>query len=148
MARTRTYAELETAMFNESQVIRRYLSGMDPTARRDFEVNRQVVTYWQGRWRQALRPGESDLADGVDAIQRQIVLASDSVFALYDAGHHTDAYRMAQVELRDRLLPALTDVNRDVYRRARESSVRGAYARLEDILAGEDRVLIGTLVLR
>ncbi|MGH7649695.1 MAG: sensor histidine kinase, partial [Gemmatimonadaceae bacterium] len=38
-------------------------------------------------------------------------------------------------------------VNRDVYRRARESSVRGAYARLEDILAGEDRVLIAILVL-
>lgn len=147
MARTRTYAELETAMFNESQVIWRYLSGMDPTARRDFDVNRQVVAYWQGRWRQALRPGESDLTDGVDAIQRQIVLVSDSVFALYDAGHRADAYRMAQVELRDRLLPALTDVNRDVYRRARESSVRGAYARLEDILGGEDRVLIGILVL-
>lgn len=147
MARTRTYAELETAMFNESQVIWRYLSGMDPTARRDFDVNQQVVTYWQGRWRQTLRPGESDLADGVDAIQRQIARVSDSVFALYDGGHHADAYRLAQVELRDRLLPALTDVNRDVYRRARESSVRGAYARLEDILAGEDRVLIGILVL-
>jgi len=147
MARTRTYAELETAMFNESQVIWRYLSGMDPTARRDFGVNAEVVTYWQARWRAALRPGEADLANGVDAIQRQIVLVADSVFALYDAGHHTEAYQLARVELRDRLSPALTDVNRDVYRRARESSVRGAYARLEDILGGEDRVLIGILVL-
>jgi signal transduction histidine kinase len=147
MARTRTYAELETAMFNESQVIWRYLSGMDPTSRRDFDANRQVVAYWQGRWRQALRPGESDLADGVDAVQREIVVVSDSVFALYDAGHHADAYQLARVQLRDRLLPALTDVNRDVYRRARESSVRGAYSRLEDILAGEDRVLIAILVL-
>jgi len=34
-----------------------------------------------------------------------------------------------------------------VYRRARESSVRGAYARLEEILGGEDRVLTGILVL-
>lgn len=147
MARTRTYAELEDAMFNESQVIWRYLSGMDPAARRDFEVNRQVVTYWQGRWRALLRPGESDLADGVDAIQRQMLLVADSVFTLYDGGHHTDAFRLAQGELRDRLQPALQEVNRDVYRRARESSVRGAYARLEDILTGEDRVLIGILVL-
>lgn len=146
MARTRTYAELETAMFNESQVIWRYLSGMDPTARRDFDVNAEVVTYWQGRWRAALRPGEADLANGVDAIQHQIVLVADSVFALYDAGYHTEAYQLARVQLRDRLLPALTDVNRDVYRRARESSVRGAYERLEEILAGEDRVLIGILI--
>jgi len=147
MARTRTYAELEDAMFNESQVIWRYLSGMDPAARRDFEVNRQVVTYWQGRWRALLRPGESDLADGVDAIQRQMLLVADSVFTLYDAGRHADAFQLAQGELRDRLQPALQEVNRDVYRRARESSVRGAYARLEDILTGEDRVLIGILVL-
>lgn len=147
MARTRTYAELEDAMFNESLVIWRYLSGMDPTARRDFEVNAEVVTYWQGRWRATLRPGESELSTGVDEIQRQMVLVADSVFALYDAGHHTEAFQLARVELRDRLQPALTEVNRDVYRRARESSVRGAYARLEEILAGEDRVLIGILIL-
>ncbi len=30
MARTRTYAELETAMFDQSEIIWRYLSGLDP----------------------------------------------------------------------------------------------------------------------
>ena len=32
MSRTRTYAELETAMFNQSEIIWRYLSGLDPHA--------------------------------------------------------------------------------------------------------------------
>ena len=36
MARTRTYAELETAMFNQSEIIWRYLSGLDPNAREEF----------------------------------------------------------------------------------------------------------------
>ncbi len=31
MARTRTYAELETAMFDQTEIIWRYLSGMDPS---------------------------------------------------------------------------------------------------------------------
>ena len=43
MARTRTYAELETAMFDQSEVIWRYLSGLDPTARKEFSVTGQVV---------------------------------------------------------------------------------------------------------
>ena len=43
MARTRTYAELETAMFDQSEVIWRYLSGLDPTARREFQLTGQVV---------------------------------------------------------------------------------------------------------
>jgi hypothetical protein len=38
MARTRTYAELETAMFDQTGVIWRYLSGMDPTAKREFSL--------------------------------------------------------------------------------------------------------------
>ncbi|HEY7878861.1 MAG TPA: ATP-binding protein [Gemmatimonadaceae bacterium] len=147
MARTRVYAELETAMFNETQVIWRYLSGMDSTARDDFRVNGQVVTYWQAQWRSALRPGEAELADGVDTIQGQIEAVAQQVFALYDSGQHAAAYRMAQTQIRDRLAPALTEVNRDVYRRARESSVRGAYARLESILAAEDRVLIALFIL-
>jgi signal transduction histidine kinase len=147
MARTRTYAELETAMFNETQTIWRYLSGMDPTARKEFELNGQVVDYWQGQWRAQLRPNEMPLANNIEAIQRQIVSAAHQVFALYDAGQHETAYRLAQVELRERLLPGLTEVNRDIYRRARESSVRGAYTRLEEILADEARVLVAILIL-
>jgi signal transduction histidine kinase len=62
--------------------------------------------------------------------------------ALYEAGDRQGAYRTAQLELKGRLLPALTALNREVYRRARESSVRGAYARLEEILAVEGRTLV------
>ena len=38
-------------------------------------------------------------------------------------------------------------MNRLVYRRARESSVRGAYTRLEEILAGEGRTLLVIIAL-
>ena len=141
MARTRTYAELETAMFDQTELVWRYLSGLDPTARREFELTGEVVTYWQDRWRAELRPEESALADGVAGIQHQIVAVSDSVFHLVDGGRREQGYRLAQRELKGRLQPALTQMNREIYRRARESSVRGAYSRLEEILADEGRTL-------
>src|SRR5919108_290286 len=72
MARTRTYAELETAMFDQSEVIWRYLSGLDPSARQEFRLSGQVVEYWQQRWRGELRPEEADLANSVRDLQRQI----------------------------------------------------------------------------
>jgi signal transduction histidine kinase len=147
MSRTRTYAELETAMFNQSEVIWRYLSGLDPGARREFELTGEVVDYWQQRWRAELMPGEMQLADGVAGIQRQIVRVADSIFVLNDAGQREAAYRLAQRDLKARLLPALTAMNREIYRRARESSVRGAYSRLEEILGAESRSLLGIIVL-
>jgi CHASE3 domain sensor protein len=131
MARTRTYAELETAMFDQSDIIWRYLTGMDPTARKEFRLAGQVVDYWQQRWAAELRPEEMALADGVRGIQQQIQTVADSVFRLFDSGQRQAAFAMAQRELKGRLLPALTQMNREIYRRARESSVRGAYARLE-----------------
>jgi signal transduction histidine kinase len=147
MARTRTYAELETAMFDQSELVWRYLSGLDETAGKEFQLTGEVVTYWQDRWRAELRPDEMALADGVAAIQRQIVAVADSVFRLADAGHRVEAYRLAQRELKGRLQPALTQMNREIYRRARESSVRGAYSRLEEILADEGRTLVAIIVL-
>jgi signal transduction histidine kinase len=147
MARTRTYAELETAMFNQSEVIWRYLSGLDPTARNEFQVTGEVVDYWHQRWKAELRPAESELADGVYAIQQQIQAVGDSIFTLHEAGKRAEAFQLASVELKSRLLPALTLLNREIYRRARESSVRGAYARLEEILADENRVLFGLIAL-
>jgi signal transduction histidine kinase len=147
MARTRTYAELETAMFNQSEVIWRYLSGLDPTARNEFRATAEVVDYWHQRWRAELRPSESELADGVAAIQQQIQAIGDSIFVLHEAGRREEAFQLASVELKSRLLPALTLLNREIYRRARESSVRGAYARLEEILAAESRVLVGLIIL-
>ncbi len=147
MARTRTYAELETAMFDQSEVIWRYLSGMDPTARNEFRATGEVVDYWHERWKAELRPEESELANGVFAIQRQIQAVGDSIFRLHEAGRREEAFQLASTELKSRLLPALTLLNREIYRRARESSVRGAYARLEEILAAESRVLLGLIAL-
>ncbi len=147
MARTRTYAELETAMFDQSEVIWRYLSGMDPTARNEFRANGEVVDYWHERWKAELRPDEAELANGVFEIQRQIQAVGDSIFVLHEAGQRKEAFQLASTELKSRLLPALTLLNREIYRRARESSVRGAYARLEEILAAESRVLLGLIAL-
>ena len=147
MSRTRTYAELETAMFDQSEMVWRHLSGLDPTARHEFELTGEVVNYWQQRWRAELRPEEMAMADGVAAIQSQIVEVSDRIFKLADAGHRDSAYRLAQRELKGRLQPALTATNREIYRRARESSVRGAYSRLEEILKGEGRSLVAIIVL-
>src|SRR4051812_1049334 len=147
MARTRTYAELETAMFDQSDVIWRYLTGMDPTARNEFRLSGQVVDYWQERWKAELRPQEMALAEGVRGIQQDIQAVADSIFRLFDSGQRQAAFATAQRELKGRLFPALTQMNREIYRRARESSVRGAYSRLEEILASQERVLLSILVL-
>src|SRR5688572_7907649 len=147
MARTRTYAELETAMFDQTEAIWRYLSGMDPTAKNEFRLGGQVVDYWQRRWAEELRPDERALAESVAGIQRQIQTTGAGIFRLYDSGRRQEAYAMAQQELKGRLQPALTQLNRDIYRRARESSVRGAYTRLEGILANQERVLLLIVVL-
>jgi signal transduction histidine kinase len=147
MARTRTYAELETAMFDQSDIIWRYLTGMDPTAKKEFRLAGQVVDFWQQRWAAELRPEEMGLADGVRGIQQQIQTVAESVFRLFDSGQRQAAFTMAQRELKGRLLPALTQMNREIYRRARESSVRGAYSRLEEILASQERVLLIIVVL-
>lgn len=147
MARTRTYAELETAMFDQSEVVWRYLSGMDSSAKHEFSLAGQVVDYWQQRWAAELRPQEMALAESVKDLQRQIQTTAASIFRLYDSGQKQAAYQMAQQELKGRLQPALTRLNRDIYRRARESSVRGAYTRLEEILANQERILLLIVVL-
>jgi signal transduction histidine kinase len=120
---------------------------MDTSAAREFGLSGDVVRYWESRWRAELRPEERDLADGVALLQGEFQRVGDSVISLYDAGNREAAYRVAQVELKGRLHPALTAMNREVYRRARESSVRGAYARLEEILAGERRTLLALVAL-
>src|SRR5512146_780365 len=84
MARTRTYAELETAMFDQTELVWRYLSGLDPTARKEFELTGQVVGYWQDRWRGELRREEMEMADDIANVQKQIVAVSESVFRLAD----------------------------------------------------------------
>jgi len=133
-------------MFNQSEIIWRYLSGLDPHARDEFRATGEVIKYWQQRWRSELRPNEVGFANSEEEIQRRIEAVSDSVFKLYDSGQHEASYRLAQRDLRDGLLPALTQLNRDIYRQARESSVRGAYTRLEEIVTRERDALIAILI--
>jgi signal transduction histidine kinase len=141
LGRNRTYAELETAMFDQTQVVWRYLSGMDPGAKKEFALAGEVVQFRFERWKSELGPEEATLAELVAGIQRDFVAVGDSVFRTFDAGHRRQAYLLAQTQLRDRLQPALTSLNREIYRRTRESSVQGAYQRLGEILAAEQRAL-------
>src|SRR2546428_10228342 len=57
------------------------------------------------------------------------------VFRLHDAGRRDAAAVLARQELVERLQPALAEVNREIYRRAREFSVQ---ARSEERRVGEE----------
>ncbi len=68
LAHSRTYADVEDAMFNQTQVVWRYLSG-DPAAKKEFPLTEQVVDYWLDRWAAGLPPDALKFADGVRAIE-------------------------------------------------------------------------------
>jgi signal transduction histidine kinase len=87
------------------------------------------------------------LAGSVRDLQQEIRTTGDRILARYDSGQRQAAYAMAQQELKGRLQPALTQLNREIYRRARESSVRGAYTRLEEILSTQERILLLSVLL-
>lgn len=146
LGRSRTYAELETAMFDQVEVIWRFLSGMDPQARREFELTGQVVQFRLETWRAELAPEESTLVQPVAELQQRFVAVGDSIFRLYDSGQRARAYQLAQAELRTRLQPALTALNREIYRRTRESSVQGAFQRVQAIVLREQRALLAVFV--
>jgi signal transduction histidine kinase len=147
LARARTYSEVETAMFNESEVVWRYLTGMDPHAKRELRLHGEVVDYWLDRWTLELRPDERELATGVRDLQRQIQAVSERVFELYDRGEKEAAYTLARVEFKERLHPALTNLSREIYRRARVLSVKRAFDRVEEIVATERRILLSIVLL-
>src|SRR5437764_15036173 len=121
LARSRTYADVEDAMFNQTQVVWRYLSG-DPAAKREFPLTEQVVDYWLDRWAAGLPPGDIKLADGVRKIERDIRAAAGRVFTLYDSEQRQAAYLTARQERVESLQPALAKVNREIYRQAAEFS--------------------------
>src|SRR2546425_2869790 len=146
LARSRTYAEVEDAMFNQTQVIWRYLSG-DPAAKREFPLTEQVVAFWLDRWTAGLPPDELRLAGGVRGIESDIRAVAGRVFKLHDAGHHNAAAVLARQELVERLQPALAEVNREIYRRAREFSVQAAFTQVAAIVDAERRVLWGIIGL-
>ncbi len=145
LGRNRTYAELETAMFNQSEVIWRYVTGLDHAAKKDFQLTGEVVHYWFDRWKGELGPGQEDLATAILDIQKQYEAVGDSVFRLTDSGHREQAYQLAVADLRNRIQPALTALNRQIYRKTRETSVQAAFGRVEEIVNTERKVLVGIL---
>jgi len=146
LAHSRTYAEVEDAMFNQTQVVWRYLSG-DPAAKKEFPLTEQVVDYWLDRWAAGLPPDEIKLADGVRNIEGDIRAVAARVFKLYDSGQRQAAYVAARQELVERLQPALAGVNREIYRQAREFSVQRALAQVEQIVEAKRRVLWSIIFL-
>ena len=140
LAHSRTYAEVEDAMFNQTQVVWRYLSG-DPAAKKEFPLTEQVVDFWLDRWAAGLPSGDLKLADGVRKIETDIRDVAGRVFKLYDSGQREAAYLTARQELVERLQPALAEVNREIYRQAREYSVQRAFSQVATIVAKERRVL-------
>ncbi len=146
LAHSRTYAEVEDAMFNQTQVVWRYLSG-DPAAKKEFPLTEQVVDYWIDRWAAGLPPGDVKLADGVRQIEGEIRAAAGRVFKLHDSGRREAAYLTARQELVERLQPALAAVNREVYRQAREFSVQRAVAQVQGIVDAQRRVLWSVILL-
>lgn len=146
LARSRTYAEVENAMFNQTQVVWRYLSG-DRRAKAEFPMTEQVVGYWLDRWTAGLPPDEIRFADGVRTIERQMQDVAGRVFRLYDSGHRDEALATARAELVERLQPALAEVNREIYRQAREFSVQRAFTQVEGIVESERRVLWSIIVI-
>ena len=147
LARNRTFSQVENASLRQTEAVWRYLTGLDPGAKNEFRLTGDVVDYWLNRWRAELRPDEQELANSVEGIHRQIRAVADSVFQLYDAGRPREAYVAAQLGLKERLQPALERVSRDIYRRARESSVQQGFARLEEIVEEERRILLWIAVL-
>jgi signal transduction histidine kinase len=146
LAHSRTYAEVEDAMFNQTQVVWRYLSG-DPAAKKEFPLTEQVVDFWLDRWTAGLPAGDMTLAEGVRKIEADIRAVAGRVFKLYDSGQREAAYLTARQELVERLQPALAEVNREIYRQAREFSVQRAFAQVAEIVAAERRVLWSIIVL-
>jgi len=146
LAHSRTYAEVEDAMFNQTQVVWRYLSG-DPAAKKEFPLTEQVVDFWLDRWAAGLPSGDRKLADGVRKIETDIRGVAGRVFKLYDSGQREAAYLTARQDLVERLQPALAEVNREIYRQAREFSVQRAFSQVAAIVATERRVLWSIIFL-
>src|SRR5437667_7846525 len=144
LARSRTYADVEDAMFNQTQVIWRYLSG-DPTAKQEFPLTVQVVDFRFDRWTADLPPDEVRLADAVRRIEADLQAVAARVFQLHDAGQRDQAALVARRELLERLQPTLASVNREIYRQARELSVQGAVAQMRSIVEAKRRVLWATV---
>jgi signal transduction histidine kinase len=142
LGRSRTYAEVESALQAQGEIVWRALSGFEQDVPRELETNRQVASYWLERWEEGLRPEEQRFAVQVRRLRAQIDSVTDSVVALSASERREEGYRLAQRELRARLFPELTALNQEIYRQARTASVQRAFVRVEAIVDRERRLLL------
>jgi len=145
LGRARTYAEVESALQAQGEIVWRALSGFEQDSPRELETNRQVVTYWLERWQGELRPDEVHYADQLRRLRTQIDSVTDSVMVLARLEQRDEGYRLARRELQTRLFPALTTLNHEIYRQTRTASVQRAFVRVEQIVDRERRLLFGIM---
>ncbi len=147
MARTRKYADLETALFRQSRQVLGFLAGMDPEAQAEFFRLETEIDERLRRWKLTLASDEADLAKDVEQLHVEMFDIGKRVIFLYQTGQRNAALTLAKTELKGRLLPALSAKNKEVYGAARAHSLQRAYARLEAILQTEQRLLSLVILL-
>lgn len=147
MARTRTYADLETSLFRQSRQVWAFLAGMGPQAQAEFYRLEDEIQERLRVWESQLEPDETDLTKDIVQIHTQIFAVGEQVFSLSEQGNDRAARDLAARELNGRLLPALSAKNKEVYGAARTQSLQRAYARLEEILRAEQRILFSLAAL-
>ncbi|CBE69867.1 MAG: HAMP domain-containing protein [Candidatus Methylomirabilis oxygeniifera] len=141
MARTRTYAELETVLFRQSRQVWGFLTGIDHEAQAEFFRLEPEIQERLRQWKLTLTPDELDLATDVEQIHTQMFDVGKQIIFLYQGGQRSAALALANTEIKSRLLPALSAKNKEIYGAARAHSLQRAYARLEEILQAEQRLL-------
>src|SRR5574337_1822164 len=141
MARTRTYAELETVLFRQSRQIWGLLTGVDREAEAEFFRLESEIKERLRRWKSTLTPDEMDLATDVEQIHVQMFDVGKRIILLHQGGQRSAALALANTELKGRLLPGLSAKNKEVYGAARAHSLQRAYTRLEEILRSEQNLL-------
>src|SRR5574337_95833 len=146
MARTRTYAELETVLFRQSRQIWGLLTGVDREAEAECSRVEPEIAGRLRRWKLTLTADEMDLATDVEQIHAQMFDVGKRIILLHRGGQRSAALALANTELKGRLLPALSAKNKEVYGAARAHSLQRAYGRLEEILRAE-RNLLSLMIL-
>lgn len=141
MARTRTYAELETVLFRQSRQVWGFLTGTDHEANAEFFRLEPEIAERLRQWKRTLASDEMDLATDVEQIHARMFDVGKRIISLYQGGQRSAALVLANTELKGRLLPALSAKNKEVYGAARAHSLQRAYARLDEILRTEQSLL-------
>ncbi len=147
MARTRTFADLETLLFRQSRQVLGFLSGIDREARAEFFRLETEIGERLRLWKQTLKPDEMHLAEDIEYIHSEIFSVGRQIFLLYQAGNWKAALELADQELKGRLVPALSAKNKEINSVVLENSLQRAYARLDEILRMEQRVLFLIIAL-